>query len=114
MKRAYEEPKMCWQPIRSSRAVANVCWGHASNHKPFYYNTKGTGYAALYADGKCKAGQTTFRVEFYPPTMSDADRQRAQEDIDRVIDQVLTQLGNSNPSPYKGSVFSPSVGSDWS
>lgn len=114
MKRAYEEPKMCWQPIRSSRAVAEVCWGHAASVRPFYYNTQGTGYAELYADGKCKAGQTTFRVEFYPPTMSDADRQRAQEEIDRVIANVLAELGNSNPSPYKGSVFSPSVGGDWS
>ena len=63
VKRAYEKPDMRWQPIRSSRAVAEVCWGHASSVRPFYYNTQGTGYAELYADGKCKAGGITFRVE---------------------------------------------------
>ena len=114
MKRAYEKPDMRWQPIRSSRAVAEVCWGHASSVRPFYYNTKGTGYAELYADGKCKAGKITFRVEFYPDTMSDADRAAAQREIDQVIANVIASLGNANPSPYKGSVFSPNVGSDWS
>ena len=113
MKRAYEKPDMRWQPICSSRAVAEVCWGHASSVRPFYYNTQGTGYAALYADGKCKSG-VTFRVEFYPDTMSAKDRERAQREIDQVIANVIASLGNSNPSPYKGSVFSPSVGSDWS
>lgn len=114
MKKAYESPQMCWQPIRSSRAVAEVCWGHASSVKPFYYNTKGTGYAELYADGKCKSGQITFRVEFYPDTMSQQDRIAAQQEIDSVIARVIAELGNKNPSPYKNSVFSPSVGSDWS
>ena len=113
MKRAYEEPKMCWQPIRSSRAVAEVCWGHAVNQKPFYYNTFGTGYVELYAIGdKCK-GNIEFVPEFYPPTMSEADRQRAQAEIDEVIRLAKTNAGN-NPAPYKNSVFSPSVGGDWS
>ena len=114
MKRAYEKPNMCWQPIRSSRAVAEVCWGHASSVRPFYYNTQGTGYAELYAEGKCKAGQTTFTVKFHPDSMTDADRQKAMAEIESVIQNVMNSLGDSNPSPYKGSVFSPDVGSDWS
>lgn len=114
MKKAYESPKMYWQPIRSSCAIAEVCWGHASSVKPFYYNTKGTGYAELYADGRCKSGQITFRAEFYPDTMSDADRAAAQAEIDAVIARVIADLGNKNPAPYKNSVFSPSVDPSWS
>ncbi len=114
MKKVYESPKMYWQPIRSSRAVAEVCWGHASSVKPFYYNTQGTGYAELYADGKCKTGMITFRAEFMPESMSQEDRIAAQREIDAVIARVLAELGDSNPSPYKNSVFSPSVDSSWS
>ena len=114
MKKEYESPRMNWQPIRSSRAVAEVCWGHASSVKPFYYNTKGTGYVELYADGKCKAGQITFRAEFVPETMSPEDRMAAQQEIDSVIARVLVELGDNNPSPYKNSVFAPTVDPSWS
>ena len=114
MKRAYDSPKMFWQPIRSNRAVAEVCWGHAASVRPFYYNTQGTGYAELYADGRCKVGQITFRAEFYPDTMTQEDRDAAQREIDSVIARVIAELGNSNPSPYKNSVFSPSVDPSWS
>ena len=112
MKKAYEEPKMCWQPIRSNRAVAEVCWGHASAGKAFYYNTFGTGYVKLYADGKC-GGELVFRKEFYPPTMSEADRQRAEEETDDVIAQAIANAG-SKPNPYKNSVFSPNPDPNWS
>ena len=112
MKRAYESPKMCWQPIRSNRAVAEVCWGHASAGKPFYYNTYSTGYVKLYADGKC-GGEIVFRKEFYPPTMSEEDHLRAQEEVEKVIAQAVANAGR-NPNPYKGSVFSPDVDPSWS
>ena len=112
MKKAYEEPKMCWQPIRSNRAVAEVCWGHATSGKAFYYNTYGTGYVKLYAEGSCK-NITGFRKEFYPPTMSEEDRLRAEEETNRVIAQAQAAAGNK-PSPYKNSVFSPDVDPSWS
>lgn len=112
MKKAYEKPKMCWQPIRSNRAVADVCWGYAASGKPFYYNTYGTGYVKLYAVGKC-GGAITFRKEFYPPTMSEEDHLRAQEETDRVIAQAIAQAGKK-PQPYKNSLFSPDVDPSWS
>ena len=88
MKRKYNSPQMQWVPIRSNRAVADVCWAHAKNVKPFYYNTYGTGYAELYALGnKC--------------------------DREVTIAQVVAEMPQK-PTNYKGSPFVDNVNPEWS
>ena len=114
MKRTYEKPNMCWQPIRSNRAVAAVCWGHANNHKPFYYNTYGTGYAELYAVGSSCDQDVTFEIRYLPESMSAEERAMADADMQRVIAETIAKLGNGNANPFKNSPFSSDVDPSWS
>ena len=114
MKREYEKPKLAWSPIRSGRAVAEVCWGHVSSGKPFYYNTYGTGYAELIATGSCKntLGHT-YEIKYYPEDMSLEDRAAADLDMQRVIAEIR-QNPPDHPNPYKNSIFSAEPDSSWS
>lgn len=113
MKKPYEEPKLRWQPIRSNCAVADVCWGHAASGKPFYYNTYGTGYVELIVTGKCKKGLSQPRLEFYPSTMSEEDRQLAEAEALEVWNQALAMAGNK-PEPFTNSFFSSNPDPNWS
>ena len=113
MKRSYDSPQMKWIPIRSNRAVADVCWAFANNKKPIYYNTYGTGYAELYAIGKGCSTSVTFNITYYPENMSDADKAAAQADMDAVLRQYRDNPPN-NVKNYKGSQFSSSVDPSWS
>ncbi len=113
MKRSYDSPEMRWVPIRSSHAVAEVCWGFAMNTKPFYYNTYGTGYAELYAVGNRCDSNITFDIRYYPDTMSQEDRDKAVDELQHVI-AVAKATSAKHPSPYKGSVFSPTLDPTWS
>ena len=103
---------MFWNPICSSRAVADVCWAYAQNVKPFYYNTYGKGYAELYAIGGCNRN-VTFEIHYMPEDMSAEDRMAAEEDMQRVIAQTMASMP-TKPTNYKGSIFSPSVDPTWS
>ena len=113
MKRVYTSPEMHWTPICSSRAVADVCWGYANNHKPFYYNTYGTGYAELYAVGGACTREVQFEVKYYPENMSAAEKAAADEDMQRVIAQVMASMPNK-PTPFKGSPFVTDPDTSWS
>ena len=113
MKRTYQSPQMQWIPIRSSSAVADVCWAYANNVKPFYYNTYGRGYAELYAMGGSCDKDVFFEIRYYPDDLSDAEKAIADADMQRVIAQVVAEMPNK-PNNYKGSGFSPSVNPDWS
>ena len=113
MKRSYDSPQMNWIPIRSNRAVAEVCWAFAQNRKPVYYNTYGTGYAELYAVAGGCSDNIKFSITFHPETMSDADKAAAQEDMDAVLLQIQKNPPN-NPKNYKGSNFSSNVDPSWS
>jgi hypothetical protein len=113
LKRQYRSPEIGWVPIRSSKAIADVCWAYAKNTQPFYYNTYGTGYAELYAvGGKCDKN-VYFEVKYYPEDMSDDQKAIADKDMQRVIAQVIATMPQK-PNNYKGSVFSPNVDPSWS
>ena len=113
MKRAYSKPTMCWQPVRSSRAVADVCWAYANNTQPFYYNTYGAGYAELYiVDSRCDKN-VKFEIRYYPEDLSAAERAAADADMARVIAEVRATMPNK-PNNYKGSVFQPDIDPSWS
>ena len=113
MKRNYESPQMCWVPICSSRAVADICWGFVNNQKRFYYNTFGTGYAELYVTGKKCDRNVRFVTKYYPENMSEADRIKADQHMQQVIQETLDALPN-NANPFKGSPFADSPDSSWS
>ena len=113
IKREYNSPEMYWIPIFSNRAVADVCWAYANNVKPFYYNTYGKGYAELYAIGDSCNKNITFEIRYMPEDMSANDRALAEKDMQAVIARVMAEMPN-NLSPYKGSIFAPSVDSSWS
>lgn len=113
MKRAYNSPEMYWVPVCSNSAVADVCWAYANNVKPFYYNTYGRGYAELYAVGGSCNKNVKFEIRYYPDDLTDAERAAAEADMQRVIAKVTAEMPQK-PTNYKGSGFSPSIGSDWS
>ena len=115
MKRSYESPQMKWVPIRSGRAVADVCWAFANNNKPFYYNTYGYGYAELYAVGSKCTTDAVFEIRYMPDDMSAQDKAAADEDMQRVIAQVKAELAGQNKvTNYKGSPFVANPDPDWS
>ncbi len=115
MKRNYASPQMQWFPIYSSRAVADVCWAHANNRKPFYYNTYGTGYAELYAIGSSCNHGVEFDINYIPESMSAEDKALADADMQAVIARVKAELGNTNNvNNYKGSPFASDVDPSWS
>lgn len=113
MKRSYRSPEAFFVPIRSNSAVADVCWGYANNRKPFYYNTYGKGYAELYAVGGGCTKNVEFKIVYMPEDMTAEEKAAADADMQRVIAQVIATMPNK-PTPYKGSVFSPSVDPSWS
>lgn len=113
MKRKYNSPQMQWVPIRSNRAVADVCWAHAKNVKPFYYNTYGTGYAELYAVGNKCNREVTFEIKYYPETMTAEEKAAADADMQHVIAQVVAEMPQK-PTNYKGSPFVDNVNPEWS
>lgn len=104
---------MRWVPIRSSKAVAEVCWAHANNLKPFYYNTYGFGYAELYAIGNSCNDKITFEIRYVPETMTPEQRAIADADMQAVLARVMATV-IKNPNNYKGSIFSPDVDPSWS
>lgn len=113
MKRIYSSPQMQWVPILSNAAVADVCWAYANNTQPFYYNTYGKGYAELYAvSGKCDKN-VFFEIKYIPENMSAEEKALADADMQNVIARVVAEMPQK-PTNYKGSPFSPDVGSDWS
>ena len=114
MRRNYEKPKLVWNPIRSGRGIAAVCWGHAQSGKPFYYNTYGTGYAELICKGSCKdtLGHV-YTIKYYPEDMSTADRAAADADMQRVIAELRQNPPNA-PNPYKDSIFTADPDPSWS
>ena len=113
MKRSYSSPQMQWVPIRSNRAVADVCWAYAKNTQPFYYNTYGTGYAELYAVGRKCDRDVFFEIKYYPEDMTLEQKALADKDMQRVIAQVIASMPQK-PTNYKGSPFVTDPGSDWS
>ena len=113
MKRSYESPKMHWVPIRSSSAVADVCWAYAKNTQPFYYNTYGTGYAELYAVGRKCDRDVFFEIKYYPESMSAEERAAADKDMQKVIAKVVAEMPQK-PNNYKGSPFVKDVNPEWS
>ena len=113
MKRAYHSPQMQWVPVCSNSAVADVCWAYAKNVKPFYYNTYGRGYAALYAMGGSCDKNVFFEIRYYPEDLSPAEKALADADMQAVIARVMAEMPQK-PTNYKGSVFSPSIDPDWS
>ena len=113
MRRVYEKPNMQWKPIRSSVAIADVCWAYANNRQPFYYNTYGLGYAELRVSGGGCTKDVTIVITYIPESMSAADRAAADADMQRVIAEVKATMPNK-PNNYKGSVFSPDVDNRWS
>ena len=102
---------MCWTPVRSSDAVADVCWGYANNGKPFYYNTYGAGYAELYIGGQKCTEQINFVIVYH--NMTAETQEIAAADMERVIEQAKRESA-SNTNSFKGSPFSPDVGPTWS
>ena len=113
MKRPYSKPMMCWQPIRSSHAVADVCWAYANNVKPFYYNTYGKGYAELYAIGSSCSTDITFEIVYQPEDMTAEERALADADMQRVIARVMAEMPKK-PNNFQGSPFEPGVDPSWS
>ena len=113
MKRSYKSPAMNWVPIRNSNAVADVCWAHANNTRPFYYNTYGKGYAELYAVGNGCTKDVVFEIKYMPEDMSAEERAAADKDMQAVIANVRATMPNK-PNNYKGSVFSPDIDPTWS
>lgn len=115
MKREYVSPSLQWVAMRSSDAVADICWAYARNGKDFYHDIPGMGYAILkiVSSGGCKA-DVVFVVEFSSgEQMTASQMAAAQSYIDKVIADAKAKAGNK-ASNYKGSVFVASPDYSWS
>ena len=116
MKREYVSPSLQWVAMRSSEAVADICWGYANNGKTFYHDIPGLGYAILniISSGGCKA-DIVFVVEFSNgEQMTPSQRAAAQAYIDQAIAEAKAKAGGGNASSYKGSPFVASPDHSWS
>ena len=113
MKREYVSPSMEWVSMRSTEAIADVCWAYAKNGKDFYHDIPGYGYAILHiVGGGCSKG-TLFAVEFSDPTMTSQQVADAKAYMDKILAEAVAKSGN-NATAYKQSDFEARVDPSWS
>lgn len=114
MKREYVSPSLQWVAMRSSDAVADICWAYARNGKDFFHDIPGVGHAILTITGGSGCdNKATFVYEFSNPHLTASQRAQAQAYIEKVIAEAKATAGNK-ASSYKGSPFTQNPDVSWS
>lgn len=115
MKKEYVKPSVQWVSMRSSEAVADICWAYARNGKDFFHDIPGYGYCIITIQGGsgCDAN-AVFVLQYSNPNMTDAQRQQAESYMQGVIAQAKAEAGNKASSYKNSNHFSKNPDPSWS
>ena len=112
-KEKYESPRMTFEEVAASEAVANTCWGYHGTDTKLYADLEGKGYASFQiGGGSCTLN--LIHVTYYEDTETYSEATPAQQ---AELETILRKSGGESGNPYsgEGSVVIPNHPSDkWS
>ena len=116
MRRKYEKIEFHLVPLYANRAVAAVCWAHASSGKPMYFDISGSGYAEIIINsyGQSCSSDITVDVTFSNPNFTEEQKAYYISEVQAAIARAHAMGGNHMPPFKNNDMFFPSPSPSWS